>query len=602
MKRFFKLYFCLAICAMLFACTPDDSRGILTSTPAATATALNENSIQPTSTLLSASSLPTFPAAPTPTPMTPLPLPTLSFDAVPTVVFDTTPFAEVPTAGIPATPSIDQMQQPYFEQTAIPGLLQSHLTLETLPAFRGHDLQRISGWKYGFGRLEWMDANHLLFYPVAGIYSIGGGSAPGVYPAVASLDSNTFWFPLPNRWGGERYPALPRWSRRLGVLVAAASDTSTAVYSPDGKVRKVYEGKFQGISPSATKLLIDDTWIDLGSGKQVRFAWSQTGMAAQYASYAQFHPIWSPDEMRVYSCCYVFGDVRTGESFVLPYSGVPVEGDKEERAWLEAHRGTWVLKDKYLLPIWEGVWDGRPDWVSLFDPATKSYRNLSAAMGIPYSFANPPEPYCNRPSAQNGGRYVWVACRDGGHLVDLATFHSQAYPPVEDGSPFGWLVFADLEWSADGNFAWLHGDRDGIERILSASGKELKIPPVITEKVWHPVESKLTYLSDDGRTLLMLDPQTASVQREISLPVEFYKFAWSADGKQIAFVAYDHSVWRADYPRLDHFEQLTPPLSQLIAPGDGKTHIGDLVWSSNNTALAFTGTGGIYTVRLSSTP
>ena len=540
MKNFIAACSYFAICLVIIGCTQ--------SAPQKTATTTPTTVIEATTTLNSV--LPTASFLPSP-----------DIDALPTFVLNT------PVVGTPApysTPDLNNFQKPYFEQTEIPGLLQSHLTLENLPSFNGNIIQRISGWRYGFNSLEWMDANHLLLYPNAGIYNIGGGQQVGIFPAVASLDSDTFWIPLPNRRGGEYYPSLPRWSAKLGILITATSDGSVALYNPDGKVRKIYEGKFLGISPSATKLLIDDTWIDLSSSKMVKFAWQQDEMAANFTD--SFHPIWSPDETRVYTCCYLYGDAKTGESQVMPYYQITLDGEKTQFI-LEELYGTWVLNDKYVLPIWGGIWDGRYGAVYLFDPAAKTYRNLSALAGITYQWQGDADPYCTQPSAQNGGRYVWVDCLDGGHLIDLVTFRSQAYPPPADG-PYGGGYYntQDTKWSADGNFVWFN--EEGAESILSGATGELKpLPRNCYGFEWHPKDNVLLCMSDDDQKLLLLDAQTISVKKEFSLPAKFGEFTWSPDGKYIELVASDKSVWQLSYPHLEDFEQLD---SSVITTGGAK--------------------------------
>jgi hypothetical protein len=527
---------------------------------------------------------------------------TLSYDgALPTIVLNT------PVIGTPApysTPDINKFELPYFESTVIPGLLQANLTIEDLASFNGYKVKRISGWRYGFKDLEWMDANHLLLYPTAGIYNMGGGQHPGIFPAVINLDSGKFWIPLPNKRGGTYYPVLPRWSEELGVLIAAASDSSVAIYSPDGIVQKNYDGNFLGVSPSATKLLIDDTWIDLNSGKTVQFAWQQDGIASQRAADAQFRPIWSPDETRVYNCCYLYGDAQTGESLSIPYYAITLDGENTKYNF-DAMYGTWVLNGKYFLPIWGGVWDGRYATVYLFDPIAKSYRNLSKITGLPDYPEYDPEPYCDRPSAQNGGRYIWVDCMDGSHLIDLSTFRSQAYPPF--GRPYGEGTFdsPDAEWSADGNSVWFN--QDGAESILSASTGEMKLLPKNCAGFdWHPKDNILLAGCDYGQSILLLDGRTLSVQKQVTLPAKFAEEGWSSDGNHIALLADDNSLWQLDYPNLDNLRQVTPAMPELKRkiPNSNlvETLIQNVVWSPDNSAVAFIGGDDIYVVQIESKP
>ena len=498
----------------------------------------------------------------------------------------------ISTASLTSIPTIEvspTIDRPMFETEEIPGKLSAALDAETLSGFNGHSLLRVTGWHYGFNGVNWAGANHLVLYPFAGQVPFSDGSAIGAYPTILNLETQSFWIP------DDRLSLS--WSQQLGIFIVPQEDNSVALYSPDGDVKKSYTGNLFGVSPSATKILVDDdTWIDLSSGKIVDFAWHPVGDAVGYADARhQFPPIWSPDEMRVYVCCYAFGDARTGEGFVMPYDGITVDGQDVDYSLL-AFSGTWVLKDKYMMPIWQGGWDDRFSSVFVFDPSAKTYRNLSKLTGVPHGLGYEDQPSCNRPSAQNGGRYVWVDCLDGSHLIDLVTFRSYTFPPF--GRPYGESSFAtaDVKWSADGNFARMSGD--GFESILSATTKELKTPPASLYKTWHPTENKLAYLSDEGKVLSILDASSMTV-REEALPIKFSGYVWRPDGKYIALWAQDGSIWQAAYPDLLNPEQLTAPMpGSLERPSYyGASPTGKfLVWSPDGTALAFVSGTDVYIV------
>ena len=216
-------------------------------------------------------------------------------------------------------------------------------------------------------------------------------------------------------------------------------------------------------------------------------------------------------------------------------------------------------------------------------------------IGLPYSFENlADQTYCGRPSAASRGRYVWVECMDGGHLIDLATFQSQAYPAI--GMPLGWSAFAtpDVEWSSDGKFARISGDGD--ERILSVESKELKTSPAGSNVVWHPTSNTLAYLSNEGRTLSLLDAGTMATQ-EAALPGVFQGISWSPTGELIALLAEDGSVWQIDYPGLKYLEQLTPPSAPGSVPAPSnirRPQTNHLVWLPDGSALAVTGGVDVY--------
>jgi hypothetical protein len=507
-----------------------------------------------------------------------------------------------------STPRPTATPLPDFEPTQIPGLLQSALTIETLSSFNGHSMQRISGWKHGFYNVEWLDANHLMMYPFAGLTGVADATIAGTYPAVANLSSKKFWIPyLSHGIVNER--ASLSWSTQLGVLIIPGpNNNEVSIYSPDGDLMSTYPGSLLGVSPSATKILIGEgTWLDLSNGKTVNFAWHQTYPATDFAIYAYSHqsrPIWSPDEMRVYSCCYVYGDARTGTSLVMPYDGITIDG-KETNGVFEVLSGTWVLNNKYMMPIWQGYWDSRFSAIFLFDPAAKTYRNLSKRAGLPDYVGDGPEPYCNRPSAQSGGRYVWVDCVDGGHLIDLVTFTSRTYPPFDRPYGEGTFSMPDAYWAADGNSIWF--DQQGKESVLSGASGEMKLlPENCAGFEWHPKDNVLLSGCDYGQSLLFLDGRTFSILKQATLPNRFVKKGWSPDGKHIALLADDNSLWQIDYPNLENLEQLTPAMPKLTRPirnsDRGESLIHNVVWASDGSAIAFIGAQDIYVVHMNSKP
>lgn len=503
-----------------------------------------------------------------------------------------------------ARPTVTPLQD--FEPTQIPGLLQSALTVETLSSFNGHSLQRIGGWDHGFKSFEWLDAQHLLLYPFAGVTSAHGSLVAVTYPVVINRNSKNIWIPHPSQVGFHSQRPLLYWSPQLGALIVSRSDTSVDIFSPDGIIFNSYQGELLGVSPSATKILVDgDTLIDLRNGETVDFAWYQTYPATEFFEYARsyFHPIWSPDEMRVYSCCYLYGDARTSTSYGMPYNEITIDGKKVDNYFLLEHfYGTWVLDDTYLLPIWGSALDGSPNFIPLFDPATKTYRNLSAMIGLPNSIENTPMAYCGPPSAKRGGRYIWVYCKDGGHLIDLVTFQSQTYPIFSTDS--GWPN-PSIEWSADEEFAWLSGN--GFVQILSVNSEELKpLPEGCYFLSWHLKDDIFACLSIDGQSLFLIDAKTVSIQKEIILPIELQEMIWSSDGKRIALLARDSSLWQVDYPMLENLEQLTIAMPEWTQPRYGNTTdeslVKNVLWSPNGVSLAFIGGADIYVVDTVNNP
>ena len=408
------------------------------------------------------------------------------------------------------------------------------------------------------------------------------------YPVILNLETNQVWFP-PSRKPFLRSPGilgsplLPRWSPHLGGLLASETAVLVGIYDVDGNLIRNYEGNLLGVSPSATKIMMDDTWVDLISGQKVKFDWDRPLPALQGPT------IWSQDETQVYICCYLYGNARTGAIVkMLGDNGFTVDGKTEDFFFYHSY-GNWVFNDKYMMVQWQGLFDGTPGLTLLFDPEAKTYRNLNAAAGIPYDLNQEPMQHpCDQAYVQANGRYVWINCLDGSHLVDLATFKSETYPDY---------LFPNIDWSPDGSFALITPDDNDVTKILSGASKKMEpLPNGWNNFGWHLTKNVLISLSQ-GHILSLLDVQTMSIQKEITLPVEFQSFSYNMDGTQIILIAKDNSLWQVNYPNLNNLQQLTVPIRATdIQPGGSVPFIQNMTWSSDGAFLAFQFGSDIYLV------
>ena len=541
------------------------------------------------------------------------------------------------------TPSPSGPPYPTLNPTEIPGLLQRALVVEPPTPFNGHAIQRITGWTNGFHGVDWLDANHLSVHPIVGLMSIPSERmAPKTDAAVLNLRSKKFWIPFPGHTGphdGGTALLLPLWSAQLGVMIAFPSENSTGIYSPDGVLISSYTGTLQDISPSVTKLLMaDGTWIDLASGKMVKFTWKPPADKV-YENTDVVSPKWSADETRVYTCCCHYGDARTGASLDMPSNHIKLDGKELDNFDFFNMYGTWMLGGKYMLSQWNGVFDDKIGFVPLFDPAAKTYINLNARLGIPYSLTTVGATYCNRADASPDGRYVWMRCADSSYLVDLATFASHAYPN---------FVLTDIEWSPDGKFALVTGTDQYFSqvprKIVSVASGELKPAPDCSYD-WAE-DGHLLYCYD--QQLTFVDAKTLTVQAQADLPADIWSVGWSLDGKRLmlwtkdkslwqidypglgnlkktdypagyqlinwspdgnhlALKAQDNSLWLIDYPTFDHLEQLTPAMPGSIhdpgyLPDRTVARVRNVTWSPDGASLAFVGDMDVYIVDVKSRP
>lgn len=507
------------------------------------------------------------------------PLPTSTSTSTPTLI----PTNEVtPTITTLPSPSV----LPTINPTELPDLLKSALSIETVDILNGHRLRRFTGWDYGYEhtepyyahRYQWMDSQHLLLFPKT-------GEIPNpIFPSteqkraiVFNLEAGTAW--LPNEQPKAKYRILdmmlPRWSPEAEVLISAEIFTDgdfkregVYIFNADGDFVSVYMGKLHGISPSGNKILVDDTWIDLKSKKMVDFAW-YFGVAETWV------PFWSPDETRVFMCCYYYGNASTGESYNLLnedtiFEGKPIDYLKS----LRHSSGVW-LNDNYVLAKDDGTLNmsGFEGMIPVFDVQAKTYRDLIKLANLPYDPSNVVAHYAEKNISPKGD-YIWIRIPNHtGFLIDLKTFRS-------------WEYAGNLSWARNGEYAIVDS------KLLVLSSKELKaMPSDIQCDNWHPTKGVcLSLTTNEQRTSILnfLNAQHMSVQKTtLSTPL-FNQAIWSPNGDYIILITEDKSLWRIDYPSLENMEQLTRPIVDM--------DIESIIWSPDYEYLSFVGSANIYIV------
>lgn len=478
----------------------------------------------------------------------------------------------------------------------IRGLLQNALAIES-DSFNGHAIRTVTGWAYGFKNFEWWGENHLQVNAIVGkIPPSERGDGRLTHYAIINPDSGKTWLP----------PEYPSWLPKLGQVIVVQNET-TDVFSLDGELFKTYPGRVLDISPSGTKLLFSDgTWLDLLSGKTVKFAWEQ--------NYDYYKPTWSADETLVAVCCFAYGDAKTGES-------------SEQVSLLEYDPnifspGKWTFDNKHILGIKNSSRElyGSPPLLNL---SAKSLQTIGELAGISTKLDDGSANMCNFWFAAPNGKYVWISCFDGGHLVDLATFKVWDYPLssmpldvnwtedsnfakviISDGSPYSRILIlpvasqklmpvpedCNLLWPPIGNMLVCQSKTESALSVLDVQTitvqKELK-PGPDCKTLTHYNDGRFLCISKDLQALLLLDAKTLSIQYEIELAAGVLSTHQSPNGNHLALLAQDGSLWLADYPSLENLEQLTPATT---------SQIGQISWSPDGRYLAFLGDKDIYIV------
>ena len=463
--------------------------------------------------------------------------------------------------------------------------------MQTIEGVNGHDLRQVTGWDYGFGGgfsygpcpgYNWLDASHLLLYPRIGQQEnsfVGAREYLVSQPTVINLESGHVWLPNTSQIRDGWICTGVYWSSDSGILItpgfkaSSQGDSKEAVltYTFNGQNSAYYWGKLVGISPSRTKIVVDDdSLVDLRTNKTTKLAWN-INYDYDYAP----RIYWSSDETRIYRCCYHFADTKTGESYSFDMSKLEGFGVEPPNYSHTHANGQWVRNDDYFLIGWSVVDNGYPDFFPMFDPVAKKYYEVSERVGVPADWT------CVDTSVSPDEIYVWLECWEGSYLINLETFDSTAYPNY---------YIEDIAWSSEGKYAWVKVFNTDAWAILSISSKELT-PLALHSKFesplwWHPVENVVAYISEDLQNLELVDAQTMTNQK-LALPTTFQELVWSPVGDRIALVAEDGSLWKVDYPKLENLEQLTEP----------SPDVRDVFWSSDGIQIAFISRSDIYIVE-----
>jgi Dipeptidyl peptidase IV (DPP IV) N-terminal region len=476
---------------------------------------------------------------------------------------------------------------PTLDPTSVPRLLKEALLVQTMEGVNGHKMQQITGWDYGFRQFpdngyHWLNSKHLLLYPRTGeeMKQFMDGSRredSSFQPVIMNLESGHPWLPWSNT------STSVYFSRELGIIfqqqlyssATGPTQESVVTYTFDGQEIARYWGKILGVSPTGTKILVDDdTIIDLRDNKIIDLAWYM-----DYDLEMSSKLYWSSDETRVYRCCFYFADLRTGKSYNFEWSDMRGVDGKSVSFSMQPHvDGQWVRNDTYFLVKWDYWTVSYGDPIPLFSPIEKKYYDLAEMAGIPTALtAN--ATYTVSPN----GMYVWIKSAseaDGiihNFFVNLVTFETVTYD----------VDVIDVEWSPDSQFVGLGvSPFNGPSEIqlFSVSSKKTEPLPLGSLPLWRPKDHVFAYLAGD--TLELTDAQTRST-RELPLPTAFRGLVWSPNDDHIALIADNGSLWQVDYPNLENLEQLTPPLPTVSYVN----------WSPNGDAIAFISDADIYIVE-----
>jgi len=529
-------------------------------------------------------------ASPTLVPPTETLVPTPTQWVPPTETLVPTPTQWVPPTAIPTRqPTANPTSSPFpvppptlvptVDPAALPDLLGAAFAVQQESGMDGHPLRRVTGWEYGlrssdYGRpYRWLDSTHLLLFPLVGEQeSEMFGAVELTLPVVINLDSGATWLPVPDR---DSY-LWPVWSDALQVLIVA-KEGKILLLNADGDVVQTYtdrnprDASFTSLylSPSGRRLLVGFIWHDLETGQIVDFSGQH--------KWTMGNPGWSSDETRLFDCCFGYADAQTGQYGYFELGELrPVGRSGPFGEDFSSLRGHCVLNDTRALVEWDFFEGDEYGVVPLIDPLSETYEDIRILAGMGTDAA------CRTLKIAPDGGSILVHCQTESYLVDLHSFFAH--------SMTGDLSFAS--WSADSQFGLLVRDLDretqrGEYLLLPAHGdvpEPVAETPVIAP-AWSPQGARLAFLTDEARTLAVLDV-AEHVVTKVTLPQPSVRPIWDPDGHSLAVQASDGSLWWVPDPAVDQAEQLTPPLPPVR----------DVSWSPTGDRLAFVNATDVYVV------
>jgi hypothetical protein len=429
-------------------------------------------------------------------------MPTLEERVV--TLFTATPSLDAPLPpGPPATP--------YPVPTAYPPLPISQIAIELLPeklttALRiepAGDLQRITGWSSGW-RSEarppcpsfvWMDEDRLLLFPTTGEFE-NFDYYPETLPVVVDLEQGSFWLPVE---GGPTSTCLRAyWSAEHQVLTAFG-EGETFLYDVKGKLTHRFRGGAASgvVSPSGRRVLTGSLLIDLEQKS------AQSGVSVPGSWFGDI--AWSPDETRVFRCCFGFFDfsTRTASEFTL---GLLPEG---RGCGLDGCiSSTWISSDLVRVD-WDFGFDGKDGFIDrpLINPVEQTYYDTLPAN------APPGCEYGLRVFSPDN-RFSSATCEGQIYWLDLQSEEIFASSAREEIGLWRWspdsrylLAAAAAAWQKQAAHYY----------VLPAAGGATV--GVHSQAVFSPTwrGGALYFLTGDNRSLAAFQPESGPLQ-EIALP------------------------------------------------------------------------------------
>jgi hypothetical protein len=379
---------------------------------------------------------------------------------------------------------------------------------------------------------------------------------------------------------------IPLWSPTLQRLIEASAG-EVRLWDLAGQRTAAYPGEQPlALAPSGQRLLAGQTWINLETGATVTLpGWQYWGGHI---------PGWTADEHRLFTCCFKYADVNTGEAwssdglpglFVTGRGSWPGEESYSHSLWLPGEARVMVQADAVLF----GAPDVSGPVAPVIDPLTQTYTDLFTALHLDAP------PYCEADLAP-GGAYAWLSCTEpapGGRIHVEAYLASLPGPEVRALGERLWR----RAWSPDGRYVLYNETPEGEAEAGAGRAWLLPVdgqPQAVAEQYanhahWHRSEALVALRFHDPRTVLFVNALTGQ-RHELNLDAPVVDLAWAPAGPGVALVTDDGNLWWLP----DAFDATAPPLA--LAPRLPGLH--STRWSPAGRHLAFVSGHNLFVVSL----
>jgi hypothetical protein len=451
----------------------------------------------------------------------------------------------LPEPSMTPTPSPSPTIMPTM--TPIPNvssdLNQNSLTLATSDDSDSEKFDRISGWELGFrspgycqGAYRWLDSTHLLLYAITNKDVTDMGTYESSIPIIIDIETGKSWKPV---FPSTLNCGTPLWSEAKQVVIVSGNG-GFSLLNTDGELVEWLIGEgVPRLSPSGRKLFAYNTWYDLETGNNITL---QSPSEGSYFGGMGGPPAWSQDEMQLFSCCFVFADVLTGEiekitRFIESGRGSrPGKNDEVRFSYLLNDNLGIVDYDSYYLE------QTNQQIIPLFDLQTRDFINIQEILGLGDK-AN-----CNYIQKETAQKFLQLRCDGQWYVLDPQTMKlDPRFQVAEESYNFSPNEQYAVIKSSDNHYLLWEDGQSGFYDIgiLPSEFPNTSRPISQEYERWSPESNWFSFWTNEFKNLSFLNPVTKEIQA-ISFPEangKVRRHFWTPIEDKVALFDADGHLW-----------------------------------------------------------